>query len=287
MTPKMALSLFVLGAVGVVGANSTFILEETEQAMVLEFGKVKKLVAEPGLHFKTPFVQQLTFFDKRILETDSKPEEIQSKEKEPMVVDSFTRWRIVDAQKFYQTVQSERRARSRLNIIVNSNLRQELARHNSKEIVSGDREEVMAKVLKAARVEAEPLGIEVIDVRIKRADWPANISQAVYARMNAERNKEAKEIRAQGAEKAQEIKARSERDRTILLAEAQRDAQKLRGEGDAESIKISARAFNKDVKFYEFLRSMEAYENSFNDKETLMVLDPSMKFFKYFDKAVK
>lgn len=284
MSPRIIFLLIVLGLSSIVGANSLFTVHETEQAMVIQLGQVRKIISEPGLNYKMPFVQNVIFLDKRIMETDSKPEEIQSSLKEPMMVDSFTRWRIVDAQKFYEAVRTESGARKRIDIIVNSNLRQKLAQHSSKDIVSGDRNKIMKDILTSSHKQALPLGIEIVDVRIKRADWPVNISQAVYQRMNAERNKEAKEIRAQGAEKAQGIRATSEKERTIILANAQREAQKLRGEGDGESIRITAKAFSKDSNFYGFIRSLEAYRKSFIGSDTLMVLDPSVEFFQHFNK---
>lgn len=284
MATKLMLGGFVLGAAAVVAANSLYTVHETQQAMVLQLGQVTDVVTDPGLKFKTPFVQNVIFFDKRVLETDSKPEEIQSKDKEPMVVDSFSRWRIVDISKFYKTVRTEREARRRLDVIVNSALRQKLAQHSSTEIVSGERSKIMDDILQEARKQAEPLGIDVVDVRIKRADWPAKISRAVYERMNEERHKEAKEIRAKGEEIAKGIRATAEKERTILLAEAQRDAQKLRGEGDAESIRITAKSFGKDPAFYGFVRSLEAYEKSLSGGDTMMVLDPKVEFLKHFNK---
>ena len=284
MTPRTIFLFIILGVGSIVTANSLFTVNETEQAMVLQLGEVRKVISEPGLNYKIPFVQNVIFLDKRIMETDSKPAEIQSSLKEPMMVDSFTRWRIIDAHKFYKAVNVESEARKRIDIIVNSNLRQKLALHSSKEIVSGDRNKIMQNILASAHKQALPLGIEIVDVRIKRADWPANISQAVYQRMNAERNKEAKEIRAQGAEKAQTIKATSEKERTIILANAQRDAQKLRGEGDGESIRLAAEAFGQDPAFYGFVRSLEAYKASLIGSDTLMVLDPSISFFDHFNK---
>ena len=282
MTPKITFGLTALAIVGVLGANSLFTVQETSQAMVLQLGQVKKVVQEPGLHVKLPFVQNVIYFDHRVLETDSKPEEIQSKDKEPMVVDSFSRWRIVDPEMFYKSVRTERQARGRLDIIVNSALRRNLAKYSSTEIVSGDREKIMNDILNEAREQAKELGVEIVDVRIKRADWPQNISRAVYGRMNEERHKEAKEIRAKGEEQAQTIRATSEKDRTIILAEAQKAAQKLRGEGDAQSINITAKAFSKDPAFYGFIRSLEAYKNALTGKDTMMILDPDVEFLKHF-----
>jgi membrane protease subunit HflC len=279
---KKSLLLLILLAIGlIVALNGLFTVRETEQAMVLRFGRVDRVVAEPGLHFKLPFIQQLLFFDKRIMETDSAPEELQTLNKKRVVVDSFTRWRIVDVKKFYEAVRTENTALSRLNPIVNSAIRNIVARETLEELVSGNRSRLMADIKAEASREATPFGIEIVDVRIKRADLPEANSRAVFLRMRAEREKEAKEIRAKGAEEAQIIRADAEKQRTIMLAEAERDAQKLRGEGDGEAIKITGKAFNQDRRFYSFLRSLEAYANSLN-KGTIVVLDPSVEFLETF-----
>lgn len=282
MNPRQILVLLVLAVGAIVVANSAFIVRETDQAMVVQLGQVKRLVAEPGLNFRTPFVQQVTYFDKRILETDSAAEEIQTKEKERVLVDSFSRWRIADAKKFYEAVRTQQRARERLDTIVNSSLRRVLAKHTFAQLISEDRSKLMTEILETSSEQAKTLGIELVDVRIKRADLPAELSRKISNRMRTEREKEAKEIRAKGDEEAQKIRADAERQRTIMLAEAQRDAQKLRGEGDAKSIKITATAYSKDPAFFEFKRSLDAYSRSMTDGETLMVLDPSMDFFKHF-----
>lgn len=282
MRPLHILLIIVIGIVAAVGANSAFIVKETDQAMVLAIGKVDRVVAEPGLHFKVPFYQQVLFFDKRTLETDSSPEEVQAKDKKRVVVDSFTRWRISEPKKFYEAVRTERAARDRLDLIVNSNIRQTLAQETLQDIVSGERNSVMQEIKKAATIEAAPLGIEVVDVRIKRADLPENNSMAIFGRMRTEREKEAKELRAGGSEQAQKIRASAEKDRTILLAEAKRDGEKIRGEGDAESIRITAEAFSKDEDFYRFYRSLEAYRTSLSGNDTLLVMDPTMDFLKGF-----
>lgn len=278
-----ALIIFAIG--GVVSLNAFFIVHETAQAMVLTLGKVDRLIAEPGLHIKTPFVQNVIYYDKRILSSDSQPEEIVTKDKKRAVVDSFTRWRISDAEKFYQSVRTENTAIMRLNTIVNSNLRQQLALWGLQDIVAGERTAIMRDTLDAAREQAKELGIEIVDVRIKRVDLPQSNSQAVYRRMQAEREKEAKEIRAQGAEEAQKTRANAERKRTVLMAEANRDSQKLRGEGDAKAIKIFADAYNKDPEFFKLSRTLEAYEKSLADGETMMILDPSVNFLKKFKTA--
>ncbi len=280
MRPKFIFLIVFAAIIVVVAMNSLFIVKETNQAMVLRFGKVDRLVAEPGLHVKLPLVQQLMFFDKRVLRTDSEPEELQTFDKKRVLVDSFTRWRIVDAEKFYQAVRTERSAIQRLNLIVNSNIRSVVAKETLVELVSGERQRLMGEIQAGASKQAAPFGIDIVDVRIKRADLPDKNSQAVFLRMRAEREKEAKEIRASGGEKAQRIRADAEKQRTILLAEAERDAQILRGEGDAESIKVTARAFSKDPDFYGFLRTLEAYKTSLGGKDTMMLLDPSVEFLK-------
>lgn len=283
MRPIHILSIIVLGLAAGISANSAFIVKETDQAMVLTIGEVDRVVTDPGLHFKIPFYQQVLFFDKRTLETDSAPEEVQAKDKKRVVVDSFTRWRIADPKKFYEAVRSEYAARDRLDLIVNSNIRQMLAQETLQDIVSGERHAVMQQIKEASMVEAAPLGMEVVDVRIKRADLPQNNSMAIFGRMRTEREKEAKELRAGGSEEAQKIRANAEKERTIILAEAKRDGEKIRGEGDGESIRITAEAFSQDEDFYHFYRSLEAYKNSLADSDTLLVLDPSNDFLKEFN----
>lgn len=283
MKPTVVFSI-VLGFVGfVLLLNSTFIVRETDQAMVLALGKVDRVIAAPGLHFKMPFFQQVVYFDKRILETDSPAEEVQAGDKKRVVVDSFTRWRITDAKKFFENLRTESAARNRITSIVNSSLKDVLGGEDLAELVSGQRAEVMGEIVSRARQETDSLGIEIVDVRIKRADLPAENSQAVYRRMQAERDKEAKEIRAKGEEEAQKIRANAEKERTIVLAEANRDSQKIRGEGDAESIRIFANATRQDPNFYSFVRSLEAYRNSLKGDETMMVLDPTLEFFKHLN----
>lgn len=273
--------VLILGAFAlfIVGVNTFFTVKETEKAMVLALGRVERLIDEPGLKMKVPFYQQVEYFDGRVLETDSTPEEVQTVDKKRVVVDSFTRWRITDAQKFYQAVRTENSAITRMNLIVNSNIRRVVARETLEELVSGDRQRLMTDIKQEASRQAEPLGVEVVDVRIKRADLPQENASAIFRRMQAERQKEAKEIRATGAEDAQKIQADAEKQRTILLAEADRDAQILRGEGDAEAIKLTGRAFNKDANFYSLVRSLEAYEAALTDENTLLVIDDNIPFF--------
>ncbi|MEC9290900.1 MAG: protease modulator HflC [Pseudomonadota bacterium] len=284
MKPIHTIGLIGLAIAVIIGMNSLFIVKETNQAMVLTLGKVDRLISEPGLKFKVPFIQNIVMFDKRILETDATPTEYVTKDKKRLLVDSFTRWQIVNARKFYESVRNENLALERINIIVNSAMRSYLGREDLVEIVSGDRAKMMQSILENARVQAEPLGVEIVDVRIKRSDLPEENSRAIYQRMRAEREKESKEIRAQGEEEAQKIRADADKQRTILLAEANRDSEKLRGEGDALSIKITGTAFNKDPEFYSFMRSLDAYRAGLKGENTYMVLDSDMSFFKQFSK---
>ncbi len=273
----------VLGVIGafaglVVLVNSVFVVGEYEQAMVLQFGRVVRQVATPGLHVKMPLVEQLMFFDKRILETQSTPEEVQTLDKKRVVVDSFTRWRIKDVGQFYRSVRTETVAVQRLNTIVNSNIRSVVASLPLMDMVKTRRSEVMNQILKISSAEADALGIQIVDVRLKRADLPPENSEAVFRRMRAERQKEAREIRAEGEEAAQKVRAEAERDRTNLLAEAERDAQKLRGEGDGTALRISGKSFSQDPGFFKLTRSLEAYKESMKPSNTLFVLDPGTDF---------
>jgi modulator of FtsH protease HflC len=278
MTPRIMLYVISAFLGLIIALNSLFIVRESTQAMVVQLGRVVRLVAEPGLHAKLPFVQQLAFFDKRILETASAPEEVQSLDKKRVMVDSFTRWRIVNAASFYKAVRTEEVAIQRLNTIVGSAIRNVVASYNLQDLISTQRSEVMHKIVKMSAAEAAPLGIQIVDVRIKRADLPPENSEAVFRRMRAERQKEAAEIRAEGDEAAQRITADAERQRTILLAEAERDGQKLRGEGDANAIQVGGQAFNADPSFYKLTKSLEAYKTSLSPSNTLFVIDPSSAF---------
>ena len=260
--------------------SSVFAVRQQEQAMVVALGKVVRLVNEPGLHLKMPFYHQVVFFDKRLLNNESPTEEVQTLDKERVLVDSFTRWQIVDAAKFYQNVRSIPVGVQRLDTIVNSNIREMVAQVKLADLIGQERDAVMASILKQSELQAAPMGIRIVDVRLKRADLPKENSEAVFRRMRAERQKEASKLRAEGEEAAQRIRADAERQRTVLLAEAKRDSQKLWGEGEAEATRITGAAFNKDPSFYRLTRSLEAYKNSFGASNTLMVVDPSSDFMK-------
>ena len=266
-------------------ANSAFIVTETDRALVLSLGKVDRQVEEPGLYFRRPFIQQLVKYDDRVLDLDSNPEEIVTKDKKRLVVDTFMRWRIANAVKFYETQRSMNSGRAQLNTIMSSATKRSLARHDAQDIISGERRKIMNSILSETREEASRFGIEVVDVRIKRADLPPENSQAVFNRMRAERNKEAKEIRAGGEEEAQKIRANAERERTIMIADAENKSQVLRGTGDAEAIRIFADAFNKSPEFYRLARTLDAYRQSLAKDGAMLVLDPETDFLKILEQG--
>mgnify|MGYP005838144229 CR=1 FL=1 len=277
----------ILSLAAIVGlillANSAFVVKETERTLVLALGKVDRQLETPGLYFKKPFIQQIVKYDDRVLYVDSQPEEIVTADKKRLVVDAFMRWRIDDAVKFYETQRTMSAGRAQLNTIMSSSTKRTLARHNAQDVISGERRTIMDAILEASRDEAERFGIRVMDVRIKRVDLPKENSLAIYNRMRAERNKEAKEIRAGGEEEAQRIRATAEKKRTVLLAEAEKKAQQLRGEGDAKAIKTFADAFEQGADFYRLSRTLEAYSNSLAKEGSTFVLDPDVDFLKLME----
>jgi membrane protease subunit HflC len=262
------------------GASPFFIVDVTQTAIVVQLGKPVRNVTEAGLYLKMPFIQEVTYFDKRLLDYDSSAQDVITQDKKTILIDNFAKWRIVDPLKVYQAFQSQRGALQRLHDIIYSELRVELGRHDLSEIVSKTRAEIMKVVTERSNEKASAYGIEIQDVRIKRADLPEQNEKAVFARMQAERERQAKQYRAEGAEEAQKIRSEAEKDREIILAEAYREAEELRGEGDAKAFKIYADAYKQDPRFFEFTRSMEAYKKTFNDKSTVVV-SPDSEFFKY------
>jgi len=259
---------------------SLFTVEQTEQAIVIQLGKPFGGINEPGLHMKIPFVQEVVYFEKRILVYDASPTEILTRDKKNLVVDNYTKWKITDPLRFYTTVKNERGAQARLDDIVYAQLRVELGQHNLSSIVSKTRSEIMETVTKKSAVRAKEYGIEVVDVRIKRADLPEQNEKHVFDRMRAERERQAKQYRSEGEEESKKITAKADMERTIILAKAYKESETLKGEGDAEAVKIYAEAYQKDIKFYEFIRSLEAYKNSLK-KNTKVIFTPDVKFFKY------
>jgi modulator of FtsH protease HflC len=279
----------ILGIFGVIvllvmmGASPFFILDLTQTAIVVQLGEPKRTVTEPGLKFKFPFVQEVTYFDKRLLDYDASAREVITQDKKTILIDNFAKWRIVDPLQVYKAFQTQRGALQRLDDIIYSELRVELGRHELHEIVSANRLIIMSEVAKRANEKANKYGLEILDVRIKRADLPEQNAKAVFDRMQAERERIAKQYKAEGAEEAQKIRSEAEKDREIILAEAYKTSQEIRGEGEAKAFKIYADAYRQDPKFFEFIRSMEAYRKVFA-KDTTMVLSPDSEFLRFLKK---
>ncbi len=261
-----------------------FTVDQTESALVLELGKYKRTILEPGLKMKIPFLQQVIFFDNRVLEYDSAAKGIITKDKKNLVVDNYAKWKIKNPLKFYQTKRNEIGAQALLDDIIYSSLRQELGKYTLSQVVSENRSHIMEDVTRDTNEKALSFGIEVLDVRIKRADLPPENEKHVFGRMQAERQQEAKKYRSEGEEVAIKIRAEADKERTILLAEAKREAEELKGEGDAMATKIYAAAFQKDREFFEFIRSMDAYKTSLGEK-TLLVISPESEFFRFLKKS--
>lgn len=279
-----ALALLAMIAVAVAG-GALFTVEQTEQALVLRFGEPvagRGLITEPGLHFKIPVIENVVTFDNRILDVESPNLEVLAADNQRLEVDSFIRYRIIDALKFYQSVNSVQGANNQLGSVLNSAVRRVLSEANQQQIVRDERSALMAKIKKQADTEARRFGVEVVDARIRRVDLPQQISEKVYGRMQTERQREAAEYRAQGAEQAQKITAKADRDVIVLKAEAQQKADQIKGEGDAERNRIFAEAFGKDPDFFAFYRSMQAYEAAFKPGETRFLVSPRSDFFRFF-----
>lgn len=277
------IAILLVGA-GLLVANSLFTVHQTEQAIVMQFGKPKSVIQEPGLKFKQPFIQDVVYVDRRILSVSTQREEVVTRDQKRLMVDSFARFKIVDPLQYYQSFGFMETAYQRMETILNSQLRQILGTEVLTSIVSGERSALMNKIREEVNSEANPNGVEVVDVRIVRADLPEENSQKVFDRMRSQREQEAKEIRAEGAESAQRIRSNADRQRTVIIAEAKRDAEILRGTGDGEKNRIFAQAFGKDPDFFSFYRSMQAYRESMSNDDTSMVLSPDSEFFRYFDK---
>lgn len=284
---KAQLYIFLgLVALGLI-SSSAYIVYQPEQAIVLQFGEPVRWVKEPGLKFKVPLIQNVVFYDTRLLNLDPPAQEVVLNDKKRLDVDSFTRYQIVDPLKFYQTVKTETQARSKLEEIVNSSLRKVLGRVTLTELLSQQRTQIMADISKTVKKDAEAIGVSVADVRIRRADLPMEVMQAINERMKTERQRDAKEFRAKGQQKAQNIRATADKEAAIIVAEAEKQSQILRGEGDKESVAIWNKIVGQDVDFYEFYRSLEAYRKSLGDNETSLVLSPDSQFFKYFNTTLR
>jgi len=286
MSPKTIIPIVLVVVIVIALGLSVFAVDETQQVIVTRLGKYMRTVSEPGLNFKVPLLEAVHRFESRVLEYDAGKAKIITSDKKHLDIDNYARWRIVDPLKFYQTVRSESGAQMRLDDIVFSELREEVARHTLTEIVSVNREAIMEKVHKQCDEKARGYGIEVIDVRIKRADLPAEVVRSVYARMRAERERIAKKYRSEGEEEAVKIRAITDKERRILLAESYKEAEKLKGDGDAGAIKIYAEAFEKDPEFYGFVRTLEAYGKSLR-RDTTIVLPSDSEFFQYLSPPTK
>ena len=261
---------------------SVFIVKEVNQAIVLQFGDPKRIIMKPGINFKIPFIQNVVFLDKRILNLDTPPEEVIASDQKRLIVDAFARFQIVDPLKFYISVGDERVARSRLSTIINSRIRNVLGQEELQTLLSQDRSKQMSLIKDGVNNEAQNFGINIVDVRIKRADLPTANSDAIYRRMQTEREREAKEFRAKGAEMAVTITSTADKEVTVILADAQKQSEIMKGEGDGERNKIFADAFGQDPEFFSFYRSMQSYSKAFTAGETSMILSPDSEFFKFF-----
>ena len=268
---------------GIFAMSALFIVDQTELALVLRFGEVRGVIPNPGLKMKWPFIENVIFYENRLLDFEPPPEEVIVSDQKRLVVDTYTRYRITNPLLFYQTVNSEVAVRARLSAMVNGSLRRVLGNVTLSALLSHDRAAIMHQIRDEVSAQGKSFGIDVIDVRIRRADLPEENSQAIFARMVSERQQQAAQYRAEGAEAAQTVRANADRERTVILAEAQRDAQRVRGDGDAESIRVYADAFGQDKEFFAFYRSMQAYRDALNGRSTSFVLTPDTGFFRFFE----
>jgi membrane protease subunit HflC len=284
MNKLSTIVVIVIVGIIILGSQAFYKVDQVESVLVIQLGKPVRVVTSPGLYVKTPFVQNVVYFDNRLLLYDATPSAIITKDKKNLVVDNYAKWRIVDPLKYYQTVNNETGAQSRLDDVIFSNLREELGKHDLFDIVAKTRASLMETVTAKTNEAVMAFGIEVRDVRIKRADLPPENERAVFARMMAERHREAKRYRSEGEEKALAIRASADKDKTVILSEANRKSQVLKGEGDAVATKLYAGAYSKDPKFFEFINTMEAYKKVLGERDTL-VLTPDSEFFKYIKKS--
>jgi membrane protease subunit HflC len=267
----------------VIVAMSIFTVDQRQYALVFQLGEVKRVITEPGLNFKIPMIQNVRYFDRRILTLDNnEPERFITSEKKNVLVDSYIKWRIVDPNLYYISVGGdEARAKTRLNQTVNAGLREEFGKRTVHDVISGERDRIMEDMRVKADTDARKIGVEIVDVRLKRVELPNEVSEAVYRRMEAERKRVANELRSEGAAEAEKIRADADRQREVIIANAYRDAQKIKGDGDAQATAIYGQAFNQNPEFYSFYRSLEAYRASFKNKSDLLVVEPGSEFFKY------
>lgn len=283
-------TLLIAGGVALVAlftvSNTLFVLPQYRQALVTQFGNPVRVVREPGLQVKIPFMQDVRFYDKMMLEVDPPTQEVILGDQKRIIVDAYSRYRITDPLAFYQNVRDEQGAQSRVAQMINTSIRRVLGAAQMSTILSNGREELMAEIQREVHERAKDYGIEIVDVRLRRADLPEQTSASVFQRMRSERDREARELRAQGQEIAQQIRSRADRDRTVLIANAQSEAQGIRGEGEARAVQIYAEAFGQDPQFFSFYRSMQAYRAALGQGDSTLVLSPDSSFFRYFNPPV-
>jgi len=284
MSNRIGAILAVVAAMFVLTSMSMFTVDQRERAIIFQLGEIKDLIDEPGLHFKWPLIQNVRYFESRIITLDTPDtERFITSEKKNVLVDSFVKWRIGDLKQYYVSVQGdEQRAHTRLSQTVNSALREEFGKRTVHDVVSGEREEIMRIVREKLEDDAKRIGVSVVDVRLKRVELPQEVSESVYRRMEAERRAVASELRSQGFSEAEKIRAEADREREIIIAEAYKEAQRVKGEGDRRASAVYASAFSDNPEFYAFYRSLEAYKSSFSKKSDVLVLEPTSDFFKYF-----
>ena len=278
--------IIIIALSAIILKSAFYIIDEKEIAIKLQLGEIVSVENEPGLKMKTPFVNNIIFFDKRVQTLDEAPDLFLTGEKKNVIVDSYIKWIISNPKQFYKsTGGAVSRANNRLSQIVTTGLKDQFSKRTIAEVVSGERNQIMKKITSLVQVGAKEFGIKIIDVRIKRIDFPQDISKSVFDKMSSEREREAKEHRSQGQEQSEKIRAEADKKRTIILANAYRDSEKIRGEGDAKSANNYASAYNKNVEFYKFYRSLESYKKSFTGRSDVLFLDPNTEFFKYFNPA--
>ena len=282
MNNRMGIVLAGVLAAVVLASMSLFTVDQRERAIVFQLGEVTDVITTPGLHFKWPFIQNVRYFDARILTLDTPDaERYITSEKKNLLVDTFVKWKINDARQFYLSVVDEGQAQTRISQTVNATLREEFGKHTVHEVVSEDRNEIMKTVRERANQDAKTIGVEIIDVRLKRVDLPQEVSESVYKRMDAERKSVANQLRSEGSSEAERIRAEADKEREVIIANAYKEAQRIKGEGDAKAAAAYAQAFGQNSEFYAFYRSLEAYRSSFKNRSDVLVLEPNSDFFKY------
>ena len=283
MRAGIGLVVGLLLVAAVLASLVLFTVDQRESAIVFQLGEIKEVITEPGLRSKLPLIQNVRYFDKRILTIDeAETERFVTSEKKNLLIDSFVKWRIADVRQYYISLNGdEQRARSRLTQVINSVLREEIGKRTVHDVVSGEREKIMQTVRDKALDDVKPFGVQIVDVRLKRVELPQEVSESVYRRMEAERRAVASQLRSQGASEAEKIRAEADKDREVIIAEAYREAQRVKGEGDAKATAIYAKAFSENPEFYSFYRSLEAYRASFRSRSDMLVIEPTSDFFKY------